>query len=385
MSDLFLVEPPDEGSWAPFAGVRPVAELRAGAWLIRERWEAALGLRASGILSDALLGFADIDSPAVVPPSSVVGPAIVVRSDVVPPRTALALSARRLVAAGQTIAWRLDQGERWEGADDRGDADTVDGVILPGAWALVDALERFLGSDCLEFTAAPADPVPAGSIVIGDSSRVVCLDATVEPGVVFDTRKGAVVLTEGVEVRSGTRLEGPLFAGPGTFLLGGQVRHSAFGPQCRVHGEMATTVMVGYANKSHDGFVGHSVIGPWANLGAGTITSNLKHTYGPVRLELGGGRMDTGRMFLGSLIADHAKTSIGTLLSTGTIVGAGAAVSGAPVPGVVPPFAWGRDGLGRLEEDAFVRIAGRVLARRNIELTPGREAWLRSLHARKVR
>ena len=385
MSDLFLLEPGDDNAWAPFAGVRPVAELRAGAWLIRERWEAALGLRASGILAESLLGFADVDSPAVVPFSSVVGPALVVRSDVVPPRTALSLSVRRLVAAGQTIAWRLDPGERWEGADDRGEAHEVEALILPGAWGLVDALERFLASDCLEFTAAPADPVPPGSIVIGDASRVVCLDATVEPGVVFDTRKGAVVLTEGVEVRSGTRLEGPLFAGPGTYLLGGQIRHSAFGPSCRVHGEMATTVMVGYANKSHDGFVGHSIIGHWANLGAGTITSNLKNTYGPVRLELGGDRRDTGRTFLGSLIADHAKTGIGTMLSTGTIVGAGASVTGISAPRVIPPFAWGADGLGRLEEDAFVRIAGRVLPRRNIALTPSREAWLRSLHARKVR
>jgi UDP-N-acetylglucosamine diphosphorylase/glucosamine-1-phosphate N-acetyltransferase len=385
VSDLFFLEPTDSAAWAPFTGVRPVAELRAGAWLIRERWEAALGLRASGILSDTLLGFADVDSPAIVPGSSITGPAIIVRSDVVPPRAAVSVSTRRLVADGRTIAWRLDRGETWEGPDDRGDATGVDAHLLPGAWGLIDALERFLASDCLEFTAAPADPVPAGSIVIGDSSRVVCLDAAVEPGVVFDTRKGAIVLTEGVEVRSGTRLEGPLFAGPGTFLLGGQIRHSSFGPHCRVHGEMATTVMIGYGNKGHDGFVGHSVIGCWTNLGAGTITSNLKNTYGTVRLEVGTERRETGRTFLGSLIADHAKTAIGSLLSTGTVIGAGASVTGSPVPRAVPPFAWGNDGLGRLDEEAFVRIAGRVLPRRNVELTPVREAWLRSLHARMVR
>ena len=385
MSDLYFLEPANSAAWAPFAGTRPAAELRAGAWLIRERWEAALGLRAAGILSEALLGFADVDSPPVVPASSIRGPAIVVRSDAVPPRSALSLNTRRLVAGSHTVAWRLEQGEAWEGPDDRGDAVDVAALLLPGAWALIDALERLLASDCLEFTAAPADPVPQGSIVIGDSSRVVCLDAVVEPGVVFDTRKGVVVLTEGVEVRSGTRLEGPLFAGPGTFLLGGQIRHSSFGPQCRVHGEMATTVMVGYANKSHDGFVGHSVIGPWANLGAGTITSNLKNTYGPVRLEVGGQKRDTGRTLLGSLIADHAKTAIGTMLSTGSIIGAGASVTGSPVPRVVPPFTWGSEGRDRLDEDAFIRIAGRVMSRRNIELTPGREAWLRSLHARMPR
>lgn len=384
MTDLYLLEPTDQIAWAPFAGVRPIAELRAGAWLIRERWEAALGIRASATLSDDLLGFDDIGAPPVVRPANAVGPGIVVRADVVPPRTALSVASRRLTSNGATIAWRLEPGERWEGPDDRGDAAAVDALRLPGAWALIDALETLLAHDCLEFTAAPADPVPAGSIVLGDPALVVCLDAAVEPGVVFDTRKGAVVLTEGVEVRSGTRLEGPLFAGPGTCLLGGQIRHSSFGPQCRGHGEMATTVMVGYANKSHDGFVGHSVIGHWANLGAGTITSNLKNTYGPVRLDLGGERRDTGRTFLGSLIADHAKTGIGTLLSTGTIVGAGANVTGAPVPRVVPPFSWG-GGRDRLDEEAFVRTAGRVLPRRGVAVTPAREAWLRSLHARLLR
>jgi UDP-N-acetylglucosamine diphosphorylase/glucosamine-1-phosphate N-acetyltransferase len=385
MTDLFFLEPVDEAAWAPFAGVRPVAELRAGAWLIRERWEAALGLGATAILSDALLGFVDVDSPSVRSVAGVTGPAVIVRSDVVPPRSALAFPTRRLTGGGETIAWKLGSGERWEGPDERGDATAIEALVLPGTWALIDALEKLLGPDCLEFTAAPADPVPPGSIVLGDSALVVCLDAIVEPGVVFDTRKGAVVLTEGTLVRSGTRLEGPLFAGPRTFLLGGQIRHSSFGPHCRVHGEMATTVIVGYANKSHDGFVGHSVIGQWANLGAGTITSNLKNTYGPVRLGLGGERRDTGRTFLGSLISDHAKTAIGTLLSTGSIVGAGASVTGIPVPRLVPPFAWGGDGLDRLDEEAFIRTAARVLPRREVELNPGREAWLRSLHARLVR
>jgi hypothetical protein len=148
---------------------------------------------------------------------------------------------------------------------------------------------------------------------------------------------------------------------------------------------MATTVMVGYANKAHDGFVGHSVIGHWANLGAGTITSNLKNTYGTVRLQLEEDRRDTGRTFLGSLIADHAKTGIGTLLSTGTIIGAGASVTGSSVPRVVPPFAWGAEGRDRLDEEAFVRIAGRVLPRRDVTLSTGREAWLRSLHSRLLR
>ncbi len=381
MSRLYLLEPQPGDAWAPFDGVRPVAELRAGAWLIRERWEAALGLATAAVVSEQLAGFVDVDAAPVVPPGAVQGPAVIVRSDAVPPRAGLEFSAgtRRLTAGSETIAWRLGEGERWTGPNDAGQATEVGGRVVPGAWALIDALEALLADDCREFTAAEADPIPDGVIVLGDPSQIVLLDAAVEPGVIFDTRHGAVVLTEGVEVRAGTRLEGPLFAGRRTRILGGEIRGSSFGPECRVRGEMATTVMVGYGNKSHDGFVGHSVIGAWVNLGAGTITSNLKNTYGPVRLDPPSGRIETGRTFLGSLIADHAKTAIGTLLSTGSLVGAAANVVGLAVPRWVPPLSWPG---GRLDADGLVRIAERVFSRRGIPLTAEREAWLRTLHTR---
>jgi UDP-N-acetylglucosamine diphosphorylase/glucosamine-1-phosphate N-acetyltransferase len=382
---LYLLEPDSPGpAWAPFAGVRPVAELRAGAWLVRERWEAAVGTAASGIIGGHVAGFCDVESPPVIDPGSIVGPAMVVRSSFVPPRVALAAEGLgRMTHGGVTVAWSLAEGEPWRGPHDEGIARDIDGMPLRGAFDLVTALERLLGSDCLEFTAAPADPIPSGSIVLGDAGLVVCLDAQVEPGVVFDTRHGAVVLTEGVEVRSGTRLEGPLFVGPGTILLGGQLRRSAFGPQCRVHGEVSDTTMIGYANKSHDGFLGHSVLGHWVNLGAGTITSNLKNTYGEIRLELPGERIETGRTNLGSLIGDHAKTAIGTLLPTGAVIGTGAHIFGAgAVPKQVAPFAWGSDGRNRLELEGFVRIATRVMPRRGIAMSPERERSLRALYAR---
>jgi hypothetical protein len=148
---------------------------------------------------------------------------------------------------------------------------------------------------------------------------------------------------------------------------------------------MSSCLMLGYSNKSHDGFVGHSVIGQWVNLGAGTITSNLKNTYGEVRLDLAGARIPTGRMNLGTLFGDHAKTAIGTLLSTGTVIGAGANVVGAPVPRWVPPFAWGIEGGAFLDADAFIRIAGRILPRRQLEVAGPIEASLRAIHARLAR
>ena len=130
--------------------------------------------------------------------------------------------------------------------------------------------------------------------------------------------------------------------------------------------------------------VGHSVVGHWVNLGAGTTTSNLKNTYGPVRLEVNGTRIETGRSNLGTLFGDHAKTAIGTMLATGTVVGAGANVFGTPTPPKhVLPFAWGCEGE-RVTEHGFLTIARRVLARREVTWSDAREDSLRRVYARSL-
>ena len=388
MTLLVCLEPEDPGpAWQPFAGARPIAELWAGAWRIRDRWVGLVGADGAIVMGSHVAGFADADSAPVCAPGPIKGPAVIARSDFAPIGLALELPAgvTRLTHQDATVAWIVREGATWNGPDERGRALEVDGLPLQGAWDLVTALERLLPSDCATVLAAGPDPVPDACLVLGDPGQVACFGAQVEPGVVFDVRHGVVVLEEGVEVRSGTRLEGPLFVGPGSFVLGGAIRQSAIGPRCRVHGEMSACVMLGYSNKSHDGFVGHSVIGQWVNLGAGTITSNLKNTYGEVRLDLAGARIPTGRINLGTLFGDHAKTAIGTLLSTGTVIGAGASVVGAPVPRWVPPFAWGIEGGAFLDADAFLRMAGRILPRRQVDVAGPIEASLRAIHARLAR
>jgi UDP-N-acetylglucosamine diphosphorylase / glucose-1-phosphate thymidylyltransferase / UDP-N-acetylgalactosamine diphosphorylase / glucosamine-1-phosphate N-acetyltransferase / galactosamine-1-phosphate N-acetyltransferase len=382
---LYLLEPASGPAWAPFDGVRPVAELRAGVWRVRERWQAALGCDAAGILSDRLADFSELDEPPVRPAEGIEGPAIIVRSDFAPGAGRIELAgARRLASEGITVGWTLAAGERWRGPHADGQALDVDGLMLRGSYDLVTALEVLLAGDCAAFTGRPHDAVPEGSIVLGDPVGVVSLGAAVEPGVVFDVRQGAVVLERDAEVRHGTRLEGPCYVGAGTRVLGGFIRTSVFGPRCSVRGEISNSSFVGYANKSHDGFVGHSVVGHWVNLGAGTTTSNLKNTYGPVRLEAGDARVETGRTFLGSLVGDHAKTAIGTMLATGTVIGAGANVFGSTAPKYVPPFAWGADARERLTLEGFLRTAERVLPRRDVALTDRRRAALAGVYRRSA-
>jgi UDP-N-acetylglucosamine diphosphorylase/glucosamine-1-phosphate N-acetyltransferase len=382
---IILLEPSDRRAWAPFAGARPVSELRAGVWRIRERWEAATTCTARAIMGELAAGFHELDEPTALPLRPIAGPALVARSDFAPTGTPPEASkgARRLTHDGVTVAWVVAEGETWTEPSDDGAAARIDGLLLRGAFDLLTALERFLADDCADFTANPGDPLPAGSIVVGDPTLVCSYGAVVEPGVVFDTRAGAVVLERGAEVRHGTRLEGPCFVGAATKVLGGPIKASVFGPRCNARGEIASSCFIGYANKGHEGFVGHSVLGHWVNLGAGTTTSNLKNTYGTVRLTPDGTALETGRQFLGTLFGDHAKTAIGTMLSTGTIVGAGANVFGGPPPKWVPPMAWGH--LGELQSaDGFLRVAERVMPRRDVAMTPERREALTTLYRRFV-
>lgn len=383
---LYLVEPERPGAeWAPFAGARPIAELRAGAFRVWERWARALGIESVAVLSPATPGFADAESLPLVEREALVGPAIVARSDLLPIMGGaldLPAGADGLADGDRTAAWILGPGERWSAAAEPVNPVAVRVMRLDGAVDLVTACERLLEDDCLALADDAGDGVPPGAIVLGDPSLVVTRRAAVEPHVVFDVRRGPVILEPETIVRAGTRLEGPLYVGPHTWLLGGAIRHSAIGPWCRIHGEVSASVFLGYANKSHEGFLGHSVVGQWVNLGAGTITSNLKNTYGEIRVLLPDGLRATGRANLGTLFGDHAKTAIGTLLGAGTVIGTGANVFGGAVPRVVPAFAWGVAGTDQLEAPAFVTIAGRVMPRRGVAMTPEIAASLRAIHAR---
>jgi UDP-N-acetylglucosamine diphosphorylase/glucosamine-1-phosphate N-acetyltransferase len=376
---LYLLDPDPGPAWAPFAGVRPLSELRAGAHLVRERWERLVGVDATAIFAlPHLADFPEAGVPPVKAFARVKGPAIIGSSTFAPRGLGPDLPAGpfRLTHEGMTVGWGVASDETWTGPRAHAASVEIDGVQLRGVYDLIPALARLLPED-LRAMLGDSDPVPSGSIVMGDPALLEIRDALVEPGVVFDTTAGPVVLESGVEVKAGTRLEGPLWAGANARLLGGLLKASAIGPRCTVRGEIQNTVWLGFANKAHDGFLGHSVVGRWVNLGAGTITSNLKNTYGSVRLQVGRATVETGLQFLGSLIADHAKTAIGTLLPTGCVIGTGANVfSAVRPPRYVAAFAWGGDGTERVTRDGFVRVAERVLPRRDVAVDDATRATL---------
>ncbi|MBN2537782.1 hypothetical protein JXB37_05850, partial [candidate division WOR-3 bacterium] len=210
----------------------------------------------------------------------------------------------------------------------------------------------------------------------------VARGARVWPGAVISTETGPVFIDRDAEVRPGSFVEGPCFVGAGSVVDGAKVRPGcSFGPGCRIGGEVEACVFQGFANKHHDGFLGHSFVGEWVNLGAGTTNSDLKNAYQPVSVTQRGRATGTGLLKAGCFFGDHAKAAIGSLFNTGAVVGTFANWFGAGLsPKEISTFAWGA--RGRWQAADAVATARAVMARRGRALSTEYERLLRRLQRR---
>jgi UDP-N-acetylglucosamine diphosphorylase/glucosamine-1-phosphate N-acetyltransferase len=265
------------------------------------------------------------------------------------------------------------------------------GVVVNHLWELIHANTARL---CAEFdcrTAAEEDDTvgwrPAGCAVVGPADKLVVDPlAQVDPMVVFDTTRGPITVEGNAVVTAFSRIEGPCHIGAGTHVLGAKIRPgTTLGPCCRIGGEIECSIVQGFTNKYHEGFLGHSYVGAWVNLGAGSQVSDLRNDYGEVMVPIGGVATATGESKVGGLIGDHAKIGIGSLLNTGTIIGAfGQALpAGRLLPKYVPPFcstAFDRI-VEQTELDSLLTTSATVMARRGRALTPAHENLYRTMFA----
>jgi UDP-N-acetylglucosamine diphosphorylase/glucosamine-1-phosphate N-acetyltransferase len=211
-----------------------------------------------------------------------------------------------------------------------------------------------------------------GLTLIGPAERVVIdAEARIEPQVVLDATRGPILVDRGAVVQAFSRLEGPCWIGPNTQVLAARVRGGSIGPQCRVGGEVEASILHGYTNKYHEGFVGHSYIGAWVNFGAGTQISDLRNDYAPITMTIAGRKIPTEQVKIGAYIGDHTRTGIGTLLNTGTVVGPFSQLlpTGSLLPRVVPAFCQVTHGrvLERTDLKQMLSTAAIVLGRRGQE------------------
>ncbi|MEO1990743.1 MAG: putative sugar nucleotidyl transferase [Pirellulales bacterium] len=185
-------------------------------------------------------------------------------------------------------------------------------------------------------------------------------------------RHGPVLVESGVEIGPFVCFDGPVFIGKDSKINPHTWLHDAIaiGSGCRAGGEIESSVMEPFSNKPHDGFIGHSHVGSWTNLAAGTVTGNLKVSYGTIKLQTGDTSIDSGRQFLGSLIGDCVKTAVNTSLPCGARIGSVATVGGATgqtVPAFHNQLIGGEKGSTTSVSQASITL-DRMMARRGLSL-----------------
>jgi UDP-N-acetylglucosamine diphosphorylase/glucosamine-1-phosphate N-acetyltransferase len=390
MSALYLYEDATAQAFEPFTLTRPVSELMAGAEIIRERWERVSGEKAAGFIGPSHL--AHFDEP---------GAAKCLGGDEIVPAGSLVANSRFIPAIGSsfhTTAAQIKEASAFHCGNEIcavriNDAVRVselsDGLVplaalahgagmcttkgrwIEATWDLISQLTDQLTEDIPQLASTlNAEPV-GDTTVIGTFGVFREPGAIIEPFVVLDATAGPILIRSGATISSYSRIVGPCYIGPHATVVSDAIRACSIGTTCKVRGEISNSVMLGYSNKGHTGFVGHSYLGRWVNLGAVTTTSNLKNTYGAVQMWHPGGMRDTGAQFLGTMFGDHVKTGIGTMLTTGTVIGAGANIYGGNIASkYVPPFAWGNgEPFDSYEIEKFIDVARRMMSRRHVELS----------------
>jgi UDP-N-acetylglucosamine diphosphorylase / glucose-1-phosphate thymidylyltransferase / UDP-N-acetylgalactosamine diphosphorylase / glucosamine-1-phosphate N-acetyltransferase / galactosamine-1-phosphate N-acetyltransferase len=217
--------------------------------------------------------------------------------------------------------------------------------------------------------------------VINPENVCMANGAKLSAGCVLDATKGPIVIDAGAAIGANAVIEGPCYIGqysrisPLANIRGG----TTVGAVCKLGGEVSNSIISNYSNKPHEGFLGDSFVGAWVNLGAGSTTSNLKNTYGEVKVRIGQKEYGSGQQFLGSMIGDHTKVAIGTRLNTGSYIGYCSMLAGAGMaPKFVPSFSfWTNKGLEKYELNKAIEVAGRVMDRRDKQWTSADESIMR--------
>jgi len=204
-----------------------------------------------------------------------------------------------------------------------------------------------------------------GSVFIDDGAEV-------EAFTTIDARNGPVFISKQATVLPYSRIEGPSFIGEKSVItVGANIRGgTSIGAFCKVGGEVEATVFHSCSNKAHYGFLGHSYVAQWVNIGAGATSSDLKNNYSNIKVKYMDEEVDSGRMFLGCCIADHAKIGIGVMLNTGAVIGSGSNMFGGGLSQkFVPSFSWGNSHkMIKYDTERAIKTARTVMGRREMEM-----------------
>jgi UDP-N-acetylglucosamine diphosphorylase/glucosamine-1-phosphate N-acetyltransferase len=358
----------------PLTFTRPVAALRCGILTIAEKWQRRLAPASLGYLTQPYL-------QAKFPAGPVTGPALVVNGAVCPDdllaRQVLALRPGQGIYQGETLvaAHLADASQVAEliqaGLEVRRAAEEVSLIERPWHLFLHNGAE--IRRDFALLTAGrTSQPVGDAHTIVYGAENIFIEEGVKIRAAILNAEDGPIYLGKNSQVHEGAIIKGPLALCEGSHVnAGAKLRgDNTIGPFSKVGGEVGNSILLGYSNKGHDGYLGNSVIGEWCNLGADTNTSNLKNNYAPVKVWSHAAKrfVDTGQTFCGLLMGDHAKAGINTMFNTGTVVGVGANVFGAGFPRTfIPSFSWGgAAGFETFKLNKFAEVAERVMSRRQL-------------------
>jgi UDP-N-acetylglucosamine diphosphorylase/glucosamine-1-phosphate N-acetyltransferase len=360
-------------SLKPFTYIRPVCDIRIGILTIREKWEKYLGETTSTLTEDYLSNKFPIifaDSMTLINGSVCPTPKLV--------QAVKNLSVNQVLVCNDNIIAMSKTREDFisEGDDIEKIEVEEDFIKLNNVWDIYVYNDRAIREDFELITKGrKSQTISSTNNLINPENIFVEEGASIEYAT-LNAKNGPIYIGKNAEIMEGAVVRGPFAMGEHSVLkLNAKIYGgTTIGPYAKVGGELDSVVIFGYSNKAHDGFIGHSVIGEWCNLGADTNASNLKNTYDEVRLyDIEKSTfVPTGQVFCGTIFGDHSKCGINVMFNTGTVVGISSNIYGAGYQrNFIPSFAWGgtNTGLKLYQLDKAIEVNERMMQRRGLVMS----------------
>lgn len=369
MNIILFDDPAIRESLLPLTFTRPVADIRVGILTITEKWEKWLNTSASFKTAKHL----EEKYPYFSKEENIfINGAVCPNEQLLLAIKSLNMS-EQLIANDQLIAARCSEAQFDEPSQLKQIKYEGDITVISQPWHIFkqNAAQIQADFDLLTHDRASEDVIDKHTVIYGEENLFVEEGASIHAAII-NAENGPVYIGKNAVVHPGAIINGSFALCEGSHVnMGAKIKgDSTIGPYCKVGGEVSNSVIFGYSNKAHDGFLGNSVLGEWCNLGADTNTSNLKNNYATVKIwDYASGRFkDTGEMFCGLIMGDHSKCGINTMFNTGTVVGVSANIFGAGFPrNFIPSFSWGgATGFTTYQLRKVKEVAEKVMERRGI-------------------
>lgn len=374
MTVLLFDDPAIRPNLLPFTFTRPVAALRCGILTLAEKWQHRLGEDVHYLTEpylQAKFPAAPAEGPALVINGAVCADDLLARQvQALQPGEALfddeLLVAAHLADAGKVAELIQDGFQHVKQV-----AEPV--TVISQPWHLFLRNGAEIRRDFALLTQGrQSQPVNDPHTIVYAPENIFIEEGVKIRAAILNAEDGPIYLGKNSQVHEGAIIKGPLALCEGSHInAGAKMRgDNTVGPHSKVGGEVGNSILLGYSNKGHDGYLGNSVIGEWCNLGADTNTSNLKNNYAPVKIwsHAAGRFVNTGQQFCGLMMGDHSKCGINTMFNTGTVVGVAANIFGAGFPrNFIPSFSWGgASGFETFRLNKVAEVNERVMARRGL-------------------